>query len=56
MLLIIFPQTFCWAKEKNNFHEIEWKPIDKNSPATLDYLIKDYFGHMYHHLKQIMNY
>lgn len=43
-------------RDRHNFDEIEWKPIDKKSPASLDYMIKDYFGHMYHHLKQIFNY
>lgn len=38
---------------KHNFDEIEWKELDKNIPATMEYLIDDYIGHMKHHLNQI---
>jgi hypothetical protein len=35
--------------------EIAFKLIDKNKPATLEYLIRDYVDHLQHHLAQIFD-
>ncbi|MDX1699688.1 MAG: hypothetical protein R3250_03670 [Melioribacteraceae bacterium] len=40
----------------HNFDQICWKPVDENEKTNLIYLIKDYIGHMEHHLDQIINY
>jgi hypothetical protein len=37
----------------HNFDEIAWIAVDKNKPVDLNYLIRDYLGHMKHHLDQI---
>ena len=37
----------------HNFDQIEWKELSKSEPATMDYLIDDYIGHMKYHLNQI---
>ena len=37
----------------HNYDEIVSKELSKNDPATLEYLIGDYIGHMQHHLNQI---
>ena len=44
-----------WGKkyEVHSFDEILWKEIPKTTPATPKYFVKDYFGHLVHHLKQI---
>ena len=42
--------------EEHNFYEICWKKVPKEEKSSLDYLIKDYIGHLEHHLKQIFNY
>jgi hypothetical protein len=39
---------------KHNFDQIAWKPIAKTEPATLDYFMADYVGHLRHHLAQIL--
>lgn len=49
-------EVLLTKREKHNLDEIGWQTIDKNMPATLDYLIKDYFGHMHHHLNQVWKY
>ncbi|MCX7876890.1 MAG: hypothetical protein N2321_12110 [Melioribacteraceae bacterium] len=50
------PEIILMTKRENhNLNEIAWKTIDKKSPASLDYLIKDYFGHMYHHINKIFS-
>lgn len=35
-------------------HQIAWKTVPANEPATLDYLMKDYVGHLEHHVGQIL--
>lgn len=37
----------------HNLHEIAWRTIPADSPATLDYFMADYVGHLHHHLEQI---
>lgn len=40
----------------HNFDKICWKVVGKNEKSSLSYLIKDYIGHLEHHMKQILNY
>jgi len=41
-------------RTEHNLDKIAWKTVDKNSPTTLEYFIRDYAGHMRHHLSQIL--
>jgi len=41
---------------QHNFDKICWKVIEKGEQSSLDYLIKDYIGHLKHHLNKIYNY
>ena len=38
---------------RHNLHEIAWQTVPADQPATLDYFMADYVGHMHHHLRQI---
>lgn len=38
---------------KHTLDKIAWKTVPASQPVTLDYLIRDYFGHLQDHLKQI---
>ncbi|KAB2878188.1 DinB family protein [bacterium] len=38
---------------KHNLHQIAWKTIPEQEPATLEYFIRDYVGHLMNHLEQI---
>ncbi|MBU2583995.1 MAG: hypothetical protein KKH32_01555, partial [Bacteroidetes bacterium] len=50
------PQNILELKRaSHNLNEISWKKIDKNTPATLEYLITDYFGHLKHHIAQVFS-
>lgn len=33
---------------------IAWRPVPADRPATLDYFMADYVGHLEHHLRQIL--
>lgn len=39
---------------KHNLHQIAWQTIPEDKPATLDYLMSDYVGHLKNHLGQIL--
>jgi len=38
---------------RHNFHEIAWQPVPAAAPATLEWFMNDYVGHLRHHLRQI---
>ena len=41
------------ARRGHNLHEIGWAPASGEEPATLEHLMRDYVGHLKHHLRQI---
>jgi hypothetical protein len=40
-------------RARHNLDQLAWKPISRDEPATLDYFMRDYVGHLEHHLEQI---
>ena len=38
----------------HNLNQIAWRPVPSGDPATLDYFMEDYVGHLKHHLRQIL--
>jgi hypothetical protein len=38
---------------RHNLHQLAWKALPEGAPATLDYFMRDYVGHLKHHLRQI---
>lgn len=38
---------------KHSLDKIAWQSVPASQPVTLDYFIRDYFGHLQDHLKQI---
>lgn len=41
------------TQTEHNLDEIAWEIVPHGEPATLDYLMRDYIGHLKHHLRQI---
>jgi hypothetical protein len=39
---------------RHNLDRVAWRPVPPEAPATLDYFMDDYVGHLRHHLKQIL--
>jgi hypothetical protein len=39
---------------KHNLNEIAWQTVPEGEATTLDYLMRDYVGHMKNHLRQII--
>lgn len=46
-------ETLLKPRRNHNLHEIAWQTVPPDQPAALDYFIRDYFGHLQHHLRQI---
>ena len=42
------------ARARHTLDQIAFNLVDKNDPATLEYLIRDYVDHLRHHLDQIL--
>ena len=40
-------------RSRHTLDQIAFNLVDKNDPATLEYLIRDYLDHLRHHLNQI---
>ena len=38
---------------KHNLDKLAWRSVPADQPATLDYFMNDYVGHLKHHLAQI---
>lgn len=47
------PECLSLQRSTHNLDEVAWRTIPRDQPATLDYFIRDYVGHMKHHLAQI---
>jgi len=41
-------------RENHSLDQIAFNLVDRNKPATLEYLIRDYVDHLRHHLDQIL--
>ena len=42
-------------RTKHSLDKIAWQTVPASQPVTLDYFIRDYFGHLQDHLKQIFS-
>lgn len=45
--------TLTRRRTRHNLHQIAWRTVPESEPATLEYFIEDYVGHLLHHLGQI---
>ncbi len=41
-------------RTRHNLHEIAWQAVPQDQPATLEYFMRDYVGHLEHHIAQIL--
>lgn len=47
------PDRLSLQRSRHNLDQIAWRAVPRDQPATLEYFIRDYLGHMKHHLAQI---
>ncbi len=41
-------------RSRHNLHEIAWQAVPPDRPATLEDFMRDYVGHLRHHVAQIL--
>ena len=49
----ISPDLLSLQRTRHNLDEVGWRTIPRDQPATLEFFIRDYLGHMKHHLAQV---
>lgn len=42
------------SRTRHNLDRIAWRAVPATEPATLDYFMEDYVGHLEHHLRQVL--
>jgi len=47
------PDTLARPRVRHNLDALAWTPVSPAQPATLEYFMRDYVGHLKHHLAQI---
>ena len=47
------PQVAAQARARHNLHELAWRPVPSDRPATLGWFMEDYVAHLEHHLRQV---
>ena len=47
------PDALSRPRTRHNLDALAWRPIGRGEPATLEYFMRDYVGHMKHHLRQL---
>jgi hypothetical protein len=48
------PDSVSRPRVRHNLSELAWEPMDPSQPATLGNFIRDYAGHLNHHLAQAL--
>jgi hypothetical protein len=48
-------ETLKRARTEHNLDQLAWTPVATSEPTTLEYFVRDYVGHMKHHLNQIFS-
>ena len=46
-------QTLNKARSEHDLEHIAWETVPTEEPVTLAYFVRDYYGHLCHHLRQI---
>ena len=48
------PQDVLRAvRNDHNLHQLAWEMVPEDEPVTLEYFMRDYVGHLKHHLRRI---
>jgi|1185.fasta_scaffold251287_2 hypothetical protein len=47
------PEAIRRPRSRHNLDALAWQPVDRGQPATLEYFMRDYVGHLKHHLRQV---
>ncbi|MEA2239677.1 MAG: hypothetical protein QOC81_4401 [Thermoanaerobaculia bacterium] len=42
-------------RKRHNLHQLAWRAVAEDQPATLEYFMSDYVDHLEHHLAQVLD-
>jgi len=48
------PHALTRLRVRHNLDQLAWKVVDASQPTTLEYFMRDYVGHLKHHLGQAL--
>jgi hypothetical protein len=48
------PQALSRPRVRHNLDQLAWQTVDALQPTTLEYFMRDYVGHLKHHLRQVL--
>jgi hypothetical protein len=54
LITVIPTEKLSQTRSSHNLDQIAWQTVSRSQPTTLDYFVRDYVGHMRHHLQQIL--
>ena len=54
VMIAVPPEIRDRRHRRHNLHQLAWRPVPENEAATLDYFMRDYVGHLEHHVRQIL--
>ncbi len=54
VMAAVAPDDLTRPRARHNLHELAWQPFSVDRPATLDEFMRDYVGHLQHHLRQVL--
>ena len=46
-------ETRMKLRRRHNLDQIAWETVGESEPVTLEYFMRDYVGHLQHHLAQV---
>lgn len=46
-------ETRTKSRARHNLHQLAWQAVAESEPVTLEFFMRDYVGHLQHHLDQI---
>jgi len=47
-------EALAKPRASHNLDALAWQPLHSEQPATLEYFMRDYVGHLKHHLRQAL--
>jgi hypothetical protein len=48
------PQALTRPRRRHNLDQLAWQVVETTQPTTLEYFMRDYVGHLKHHLRQAL--
>jgi hypothetical protein len=54
VMSVIPAEVRIQQRSRHNLHQLAWRPVGEDLPATLEYFMRDYVAHLENHLHQIL--